>query len=292
MRRAKALGGSRCEVFDEVMHRHAVRRLTLEKELQTALERGQFQLCYQPIFKLETRQITGFEALLRWHHPEQGVISPYEFIEVAENIGLIVSLGRWVIGEASQQLSAWRSRFPSLGQLSMTVNVSARQFAHAQLVSDIRSAIQESGIEPSRLQLEVAETAAMADPRMAFDAITQLKRLGACVSLGNFGTGLSSFGWLCRFPLDEVKIDRTLVSGLTAERANCDIVQLIITLARSLKLKLIAEGIETATHLDLLRKLGCEFGQGYLFSQPVDAKQAEEFLRQSLQARAKAASSE
>ena len=291
-RRAKALGGSRCELFDEVMHRHAVRRLTLEAELQTAIERGQFQLRYQPIFHLGTKQITGFEALLRWQHPDQGVLSPYEFVEVAENIGLIVSMGKWVIREACQQLSAWQSKYPNLGRTNMTVNLSVRQFTHAHLVADIKSAIQETRLEPTNLQLEVAEATAIADPHLAFEVMAQLRRLAVGVSIGNFGTGLSSLGWLCRFPLDELKINRSLVSSITAERANCEIVQLIITLARSLKLKVVAEGIETTTHLELLKKLGCEFGQGNLFSQPVDGAQAEQLLRQSLLARAKAEGSD
>jgi diguanylate cyclase (GGDEF)-like protein len=164
MRRAKARGGARCEVFDEEMHRRAIKRLTLETELQTALDRGQFQLHYQPIVNLETRQITGFEALLRWHHPEQGIISPDRFIEVADKIGLFVSIGKWALQEAGRQLHAWRSAYSSLGPLTMTVNVSARQFAHAHFVADTESVVKETRLGPSQLQLEMTENAAMADP--------------------------------------------------------------------------------------------------------------------------------
>ena len=279
MRRAKASGGSRCEVFDEGMHRRALKRLTLETELQTALDRGQFQLYYQPIVKLETRQIVGLEALLRWQHPEQGVISPYKFIEVAENIGLIVSIGKWALREACRQFQTWLSAYPSLGPLTMTVNVSARQFAHARFVADTESVIKETRLGPSHLQLEMTEAAALTDPKLAFEVMTQLKRLGVCLSLGDFGKGVSSLTWLRRLPIEELKIDRSLVNGMSAETVNRDIIRLMITLTRSLKLKLIAEGIETVTHLELLKKLGCEFGQGYLFSQPVDEKQAEQLLR-------------
>lgn len=189
MRRAKALGGSRCEVFDEAMHTRAVNLLKLEADLRNAIDHNQFRLCYQPIVNLESREITGFEALLRWQHPEQGLISPDKFIEVADNIGLIVSIGQWVVREACRQLRAWQSRPLSLGTLSMTVNLSARQFAHPHLASDIRAAVQETGIEPSRLQLEIAEGLAMADAKLTSDVLPQLKHLGVGVSIGDFGTG-------------------------------------------------------------------------------------------------------
>jgi diguanylate cyclase (GGDEF)-like protein/PAS domain S-box-containing protein len=279
MRRAKARGGSRSEVFDEEMQRRAIKRLTLEAELQMALDRGQFQLHYQPIVNLETRQITGFEALLRWHHPEQGIISPHKFIEVAEKIGLLVSIGKWALREAGRQLHTWLSAYPSLGPLTMTVNVSARQFAHAHFVNDTESVIKEISLAPSRLQLEMIEGAAIADPKLTLEVMTQLKRLGVRTSIGDFGTGLSSLSWLRRLPIDELKIDRSLVSGMSADIVNRDIVRLMITLSRSLKLKLIAGGVETGAQLKLLRELGCEFGQGHLFSQPVDKKQAEQLLR-------------
>jgi diguanylate cyclase (GGDEF)-like protein/PAS domain S-box-containing protein len=280
MRRAKALGGSRCEVFDEAMHRQAVRRLTLEAELQSALENGQFQLCYQPILNLETRLAVGFEALLRWQRAAQDLASPSEFLEVAENAGLVLSIGKWVMGEACRQLAAWHSQYPGLENLMMTINLSSRQFAHAHLVADLKSAIQETGVAPSQLELEVSEAAAMANLQLALEVIAQLKRTGVAVSLGAFGTGACSLSWLCRWPLDELKIGRSLVSAVATERAPRDIVRLIIMLARCLKLRVVAQGIETNAQLELLQKLGCEFGQGYLFSQPVDARKAGEILRQ------------
>ena len=280
MRRAKAFGGSRCEVFDEGMHRRALKRLTLEAELRTALDQSQFRLHYQPIVKLDTRQIVGFEALLRWEHPEQGVISPYKFIEVAENIGLIVAMGKWTLREACRQLDAWLSAFPSLSHLTMTVNVSARQFRHTHFVADTESITKEARLGRSRLQLEIDEEVALADPKLTLEVMSQLKGLGVCLSIGDFGKGVSSLTWLRRLPIDELKIDRSLIHGVSSEIVNREIVRLMITLTRTLKLKLVAEGIETVTHLELLKNLGCEFGQGYLFSQPADQKQAEQLLRQ------------
>jgi len=279
MRRAKALGGSRCEVFDEGMHTRAVNRLKLETELRTAFERSQFRVYYQPIIQLETRQIVGFEALVRWHHPEQGLISPYKFIEAAEDMGLLVSIGKWVIAEACKQMSDWQSRFPSAG-LYMTVNVSGKQFAHPHFVADVRVAAQETRLDPARLQLEISEGVAMADPRLTSNLLSQLKHLGVRISIDDFGSAYSSLSWLRRFQIDALKIDRSLVGALLTDRPSCDIVQLIITLAQSLNLKVIAEGIEAATQLDRLQKLGCEFGQGYLFSQPVEAEAAQQLLRQ------------
>lgn len=281
MRRAKARGGSRCELFDESMHQRALKRLKLEAELQAALNANEFQLYYQPIFNLETRRIAGFEALLRWRHPEQGLVFPYAFLEVAENIGLLVSIGKWSIREACRQLARWRSGPPPLENLTMTVNVSPRQLAHPHFVNDTKAAMQQSGIGPGRLQLEMAESAAMSDPRLAAEVMSQLKRAGVCISIGDFGAGLSSPNWLRRLPLDELKIDRSLVASMGADRANADIVHLIITVAHNLELRVVAEGVESSLQLDLLRNLRCELGQGHLFSQPVDAKQAEQLLRQS-----------
>jgi len=290
LHRAKALGGSRCEVFDEGMHTSAVSRLKLETELRTALVRNQFRVYYQPIVRLGTNQIAGFEALVRWCHPEQGVISPYKFIGTAEDMGLLISIGKWVIREACQQMSIWQSKYPSIAPLNITVNLSGKQFSHPHLVGDIKAALEETGIEPGRLQLEMTESVVMADSNTTLNVFSQLKRLGVRIGIDDFGTGYSSLSWLRRLPIDVLKIDRSLVSTMPADRASGDTVQLIITLAKDLKLEVIAEGIEAATQLDRVRRLGCEFGQGYFFSQPLEAERAEEALRQqSLRASAAAA---
>lgn len=280
MRRAKARGGARCDVFDEAMHKQALRRLTLESELQTALNLGQFQLCYQPVIHLNTNQTIGFEALLRWQHPEQGLISPHKFLETAENFGLLFSIGKWVIREACRQMHEWQANHLLPERFNMTVNISARQLSNANFVPDIKSALKETGIEPARLQLEINENAVITDLKQSAEVIHQLRHLGIRISIGDFGTGLSSIGWLRRCPLDELKIDRSLITSMAADNANCDIVQLIVEMGKNLKLRVVAEGVENTGQLELLKKLNCEFGQGYFFSQPANAKQAEQSLQQ------------
>ncbi len=280
MRRAKARGGARCDVFDEAMHKQALRRLTLEAELQTGLDEGQFRLCYQPLVHLETNQTTGFEALLRWQHPEQGLIAPHKFIETAENFGLLVTIGKWVVREACRQLHVWESSYTLPERLNMTVNISARQLSQANFVADMKAVLKETRIEPARLQLEINENAVMADLKLAAEVIHQLKQLGVRISIGDFGVKLSSIGWLRRCPLDELKIDRSLISTISADRASCDIVRLIVGLGQNFKLRVVGEGVENIGQLDLLKKLGCEFGQGFFFSQPLNPEQAGESLRQ------------
>ena len=279
MRRAKALGGSRCEVFDEAMHIRAVTRLKLEAELREAIEQHQFRVYYQPIVQLSTRQITGFEALLRWNHPEQGLISPCQFIAAAEDTGLLYSAGYWIILEACKQLRAWKTGNPEMGAVTLSVNLSARQFADARLVKDLQAAILETGVEPSLLQLEMAENVAAADPKHTVSVLSDLRDLGIAVTLDDFGSGNSSLNVIRQFPVEALKIDRSLINGMLTDRGTCDTVEVIILLAHKLKLKAIAEGIETTQQLQQLHDLGCDLGQGYLFSQPVEAKAAEHLLR-------------
>jgi len=288
MRRAKSLGGSRSEVFDEGMHARAVSRLQLESELRTAFSQNQFRVYYHPIMHLQNKQTAGFEALVRWHHPQQGVISPNKFLNAAEDIGLLAAVGRWVSMQACRQLATWRAKYPNV-DLHMAVNVSAKQFAHANFVGDIRDALQENRIEPARLHLEVSESIAMADATFSSNVFAQLSHLGIGLSLDDFGVGSSSLVWLRRFSIDTLKIDRSLVAGIPTDRSSADTVELITTLAHHLGLKVVAEGVESAVHLERLRKMACELGQGYFFAQPLDAEHAEEFLRQH---RARAAAAE
>ena len=278
-RRAKALGGARCEVFDEGMHERAVSRLELEEDLRTAIVERQFRVHYQPIVDLNSQQVTGFEALLRWRHPEQGIISPYKFLDAAEDTGLLVAIGHWLLSESCRQLGMWLTRYPTRAPLCMTVNLSARQFADPRLIEDVRAAVQANAIPPRQLQLEMTERVAMADPKLTSTVCAQLRRLGVGIILDDFGTGQSSLCRLRQFPVEAVKIDRVLVGEMLADRGTCDIVELIITLAHKLSLKVIAEGIETAAHRDRLRKLGCQFGQGYLFAQALDAEAADRLLQ-------------
>jgi diguanylate cyclase (GGDEF)-like protein/PAS domain S-box-containing protein len=287
MRRAKALGGSRCEVFDEGLHTQAVGRLRLEADLRTALAERQFRVYYHPVLQLGTRQVVNFEVLLRWDHPTQGLISPYRFIEAAEDTGILVSIGQWLILQACKQLRDWDANRSS-GQaehgqgapLNITVNVSARQLADARLINDIQSALQETGIDASRLQLEMTEIVAAADPKLTVTVLSHLKQLGIGMILDDFGAGTTSLRGLREFRVEAVKIDRSLVREMLTDRVAGDTVELITTLAHKMKLKAIAEGIETARQVERLLELGCEFGQGHYFSQPMEAKMAQQFMRQ------------
>ena len=265
MRRAKAMGGSRCEVFDEAMHTRAVNRLKLEAELREAMVKRQFRVYYQPILLLETKRIVGFEALLRWQHPEQGLISPLKFIEAAEDTGLLVSTGQWVIHEACKQLRAWKIEIPAMGAVSININISAKQLAAARFVSGLEATLRQSGIDPAQLCVEITENVAAADPKLAASVLSQLKQLRVGVLLDDFGSGNSSLSGLRQYPIEALKIDRALVAALLLDRSALETVELIILLARKLKLKVIAEGIESAKQLDHLLALGCELGQGYLF---------------------------
>ena len=281
LRRAQALGGSRCEVFDEAMHTRAVGRLKLESDLRTALSERQFRVHYQPIVELGSRKISSFEALLRWEHPTQGLISPYRFIEAAEDTGILVSIGHWLIVQACRQLREWEVNYAG-DPIHATINVSARQFADARLVTDIQDALQQTGIDPSRLQLEMTEGIALADPKLTVTVLTHLKHFGIGVVLDDFGTGSTSLVGLREFPVDALKIDRSLIREMQSDRATSDIVELIVGLAHKMGMKAIAEGIETPRQLERLVELGCEFGQGYYFSQPMEPKAVLQFMRQQV----------
>ena len=282
MRRAKGLGGSRCEVLDEAMHTRAVGRLRLETDLQKALTERQFRVFYQPVVELTTRRTVSLEALLRWDHPTQGLISPYRFIEAAEDTGMLVSIGHWLLLQACRQVRDWEAGHFSEQPVHITVNVSARQFADARLATDIQDALQQTGIDPARLQLEMTESVAAADPKLTVTVLSHLKHMGIGVILDDFGTGMTSLRGLRQFPVDALKIDRSLVREMQTDRATCDIVELIIALAHKMSLRVIAEGIETPRQLERLLELGCEFGQGYYFSQPLEAKAAQRFLLQQV----------
>ena len=282
MRRARAMGGSRCEVFDEAMHTQAVGRLKLEADLRTAISERQFRVYYHPVVHLVTRRISSFEALLRWEHPAQGLISPYRFIEAAEDTGILVSIGHWLLLQACRQALEWNINNASGQLVNVTVNISARQFADARLAADIQDALRETGIDPARLQLEMTEDVAAADPKLTVTVLSHLKLMGIRVILDDFGTGATSLRGLRQFPVDVLKIDRSLIHEMQSDTAAADIVELIITMAHKMNLNVIAEGIESPRQVERLRELGCEYGQGYYFSQPMDGKAAQQFIRQYL----------
>lgn len=278
MYRAKTLGKSRCEFFDQEMHTRAVKLLKLENDLRRAVDEQDFRVHYQPIVRLETGAIIGFEALLRWRRSPDCLASPDTFIGVAETAGLIVPLGKWILREACQQAQRWQARYAHDPALSITVNVSPKQFAHPQLVSDIKEVLEDTGIDPRRLHLEITESVAMADPARTNEILWQLKDLGAGVCLDDFGTGHSSLSRLRRFPVDVLKIDRSFVSHMDSDAEARQIARLIIEFAHTVSLQVIAEGVETKAHIEHLRRLGCEFGQGYFFSKPVDPDGVERLL--------------
>jgi PAS domain S-box-containing protein len=282
MRRAKALGGSRCEVFDEAVHTRAINRLKLEGELREAVNSRQFRVHYQPIVRLEKREITGFEAMLRWQHPEQGLISAEKFMTTAEDCGLLASIGLWMIREACRQLRAWEVEIPATTALSVSVKITAKQLAGADFVGGVEAALREAGVEPSRLRLEISESLVTSDAALTATLLSHVKRLRVGVTLDNFGSGTLSLMGLRQFPAEALKIDRSLIGEMLADRTSSDMVELIMLVAQKLRAKVIAEGIESIKQFERLRELGCEFGQGSFFSPPLEAVAAQVHLRQKL----------
>jgi diguanylate cyclase (GGDEF)-like protein/PAS domain S-box-containing protein len=266
MYRARALGAERHAVFDRSMHGEALRRLQLETELRRAVDRGEFRVFYQPVVELETGRTRGWEALVRWDHPERGPVGPDEFIAAAEDTGLIVPLGRWVLAQACRQLRVWQIGAPGAEPLFVCVNLSARQFQDPRLLAEVEAAVTDAGLPPGSLKLELTESTVMRDPQAAAALLRRLRALGIQVYLDDFGTGYSSLSHLHQLPLDGLKIDRSFVRG-TVDAA---VVQTILTLAHSLGVGVVAEGIEEAAQLAALRAMGCRLGQGFLFSRPVD----------------------
>jgi PAS domain S-box-containing protein len=269
MYRAKQTGKARCEVFDNAMHSGALKRLQLETDMRRAVDQGEFRVYYQPIVSLKDGQIVGFEALTRWHSP-RGLVMPNDFIPVADETGIILSINRQLLPEACKQLLSWQQLFPSNPPLSLSVNVSPKQFAQADLPAQIGQLLQQSGMNPHCVDLEITETIAMADAEKSAGMLAGLKALGVGLDIDDFGTGYSSLSRLQSFRVDTLKIDRIFVSRMDSDHETFEIVRVIIMLAHSLGLKLVAEGVETQAQLDLLKGLGCERAQGYLFSKPVD----------------------
>jgi len=279
MYRAKHLGKARHEVFDKAMHARALHLLQLETDLRRAVERKEFAVHYQPIVALGTGAIRGFEALVRWRHPERGLISPQEFIPTAEELGLIIPIGQGVLTEACRQVKQWQEQFPGCA-LQVSVNLSSKQFTQPDLIEQITQVLQETGADPRCLKLEITESMMMENINAAIDMLHQLQTLGIELSIDDFGTGYSSLSYLHRLPLSTLKIDRSFVSRMEGEDENAEIVRTIILLARSLGMDVIAEGVETENQLALLGTLACEYGQGYLFSKPVDAEGTDRLLRE------------
>lgn len=276
MYRAKRAGKARCQVFDPAMHSSAVLRLKLETELRRGLEMGELVVYYQPIVSLYDGRIAGFEALSRWRHPE-GLVSPADFIPVADETGLILPLNRALLREACLQLRDWQCQFAFDPPLTMSVNLSAKQFNQPDTASDIAAILQDTRVAPNVINLEIMETIAMTDTDWAMRILKELKALGVRLSIDDFGTGYSSLSRLPRLPIDALKIDRGFISNMT-DHENREIVRTIITLAHSLNLKVVAEGTETEDQISELKQVGCEMAQGYFYSPPVSAQSASDLL--------------
>lgn len=265
-------------IFDQKMHIRAVTRLQLETDLRFAIERNEFELYYQPIVGLESSSLVGFEALVRWNHPQRGLVPPNEFIPISESTGLIIPMTVQILHSACRQVVEWQGRSSSGQPLSVAVNLSGKHFGHPALVEQIQTVISETGINPSHLKLELTESAVMENAETAIMMLKQIKETGVQISIDDFGTGYSSLSYLHRFPIDLLKVDRSFVSAMEENTENGEIVRTVIALAKALNLKVVAEGIESVHQFHQLRILGCEYGQGYLFSKPLPVADIERLL--------------
>jgi EAL domain-containing protein (putative c-di-GMP-specific phosphodiesterase class I) len=275
---AKGNGKAGIEAFEPNMHTAVLARLALRADLQRAIEHCEFSIYYQPTVDLRTGRITGFEALIRWMHPNRGMIPPLDFIPLAEETGLIQPIGRWVLREACKQASAWSFANPAEPPLKMAVNLSARQLQDTGLFGDVAAALEEAGLPAEHLVLEITESLLMQDTETVIEKLHELKRLGVRVAIDDFGTGYSSLSYLRRFPVDILKIDKTFVDGLIDRTEGLAVARAIIDLGRALDLETVAEGIETPDQVTELRDLGCRVGQGYYFSRPLTRDAATEIL--------------
>ncbi|HEU4629070.1 MAG TPA: EAL domain-containing protein [Gemmatimonadaceae bacterium] len=282
MYEAKAQGKGRHAVFEPYMHESVLERLALEAELRHAMENGELRLVYQPVVQLDGGAITGVEALLRWESPRRGAVPPHTFIPVAEETGLIVALGRWVLTEACRQGAAWRRQLappstsaqgatPGAAPFTLAVNVSGRQLQHPGIVADVEEALRDSGFPATSLVLEITESALVKDSALVLQRLHELKALGIRLAVDDFGTGYSSLGYLRRLPVDTLKIDKSFIDGIVRGRHDAELARTIIGLGATLALHCVAEGIEDAQQQAQLQTLGCELGQGFLFSKPLEA---------------------
>jgi diguanylate cyclase (GGDEF)-like protein len=274
---AKDKGKGRVAVFEAGMYNTAMQRISLEEELRRAVANGEFVLHYQPVIELATNNITGLEALVRWQHPQRGLVPPAEFIPIAEETGLILPIGRWVLRQACRQVAAWQADRAVPLTVRISVNISVKQLEDPAFVTDVGQALRDSGLSPKSLILEITETVLSQDPIAADALLKGLKQVGVQVAVDDFGVGYSSLNYLRRLPVDIVKIDRTFVGSLSGP-AEMALTSAIIALSKALKLQTLAEGVERAEQAGELRALGCDSAQGYLFAKPLDAVQMEALL--------------
>lgn len=272
---AKEQGGGAYMVFNKGMHDQAVRRMELEMDLRHALERNEFQAYYQPIVSLTEARLAGFESLVRWNHPKKGLVSPLEFIPVAEETGLIVPMGRWMLIESCRQLKHWQNTLPDAKHLTVSVNLSCKQVQHPRLLDDVREALAESGLSPQSLKLEITESAMMQETESAIRLLEQFQAMGIRILLDDFGTGYSSLAYLHRLPINTLKVDRAFIQHLHEKETDRHFVETIVHLATRLGQDVICEGVELPDQAEILTKMGVGFAQGFLYSRPVVANEAE-----------------
>ena len=282
LHRARVLGGSHCEVFDTAVLKSEQTELQLEGDLEGALERREFELFYQPIVSLQSNEVLGFESLVRWRHPVLGMIPPLDFIPIAERTGFVVPLGAWILHEACRQLAEWHRTLPLTSDISVAVNISGAQWSDPALIDHIQHALDESGLDPKRLVLELTEGIAIANPAAVTTTLMQLRAVGVRISVDDFGTGYSSLAYLRQFPIDALKIDRSFVQGVVSNKDTAEIVAGIMNLSNQLGLRVVAEGVEHEDQCEHLRALNCHAGQGHLFASPLDAESATDLLRTGL----------
>jgi EAL domain-containing protein (putative c-di-GMP-specific phosphodiesterase class I) len=278
---AKAAGGNRYAIFDPAMHADLLDEARRRAELERALVEGQFVVHYQPIVELKTSRLVGVEALVRWIHPERGLVGPDAFIPLAEATGLIVPLGHWVLRQSCQQLARWRVAYPDALDVYVSVNLSARQFQAPGLVEDVAAAIADAGVPAGNVTLELTETLLMRDTAATANALAALKKIGVRLAVDDFGTGYSALSYLRSFPVDILKIDKSFIDGVATNHEDAALAQTIVQLGRTLNLQTLAEGIESVEQSSRLEALGCTYGQGYLFARPAAPEQVETLLRRS-----------
>ncbi len=278
MYRAKAMGKARAEVFDTSMLAAAELRLQLESDLRRAIDRHELEVYYQPIIALAEGQLCGFEALLRWRHPERGIVLPDEFVAAAEETGMIVPIGNWVLREACRQMRAWDAEFPDYTNLIINVNLSGRQCLQPDLVQDVARILEETGLPAPRLKLEITESVVLENSDSVVEILNALRALGVQLGLDDFGMGYSALSYLQRFPFQTLKIDRSFVSAME-ENGNAEIIRAIVSLASGLEMNVTAEGVETEEQAARLKDLSCEFGQGFYFNRPLTPDDARVVLQ-------------
>ncbi|MBE9043384.1 EAL domain-containing protein [Pleurocapsales cyanobacterium LEGE 10410] len=281
MYRAKAKGKARYEIFDRAMYYETLSLIELENNLRLAIKRDQLLLHYQPIISLKDNKLVGFEALIRWHHPTKGNISPVEFIPIAEDTGLILEIGDWLLRKACQQLRQWQQKYaavPQLALLKMNINLASQQLQQPLFIERLDQILQETGLDGSFLKFEITESVLIEPEGNIQNTLREIRKRKIKLSIDDFGTGYSSLNYLRRFPIDNLKIDRSFIEQMNSDAENLEIVRVIITLAKTLGMDAVSEGVETPQQLQQLKELGCKFAQGYLFAEPLSPKVVESML--------------